>query len=119
MNTRMAGPAEPAFLVYDGQCPFCANYVALLRLRETFPGLQLLDARAQRDHPLVQSLAPRGVRIDDGMALVVGDQIHHGAESIHQLALRVADRTGFGRLNWVLFRSRLRSAVLYPWLRAG
>lgn len=111
--------AGSSFLVYDGECPFCANYVELLRLRESFPGLQLLDARNQRDHPVVRSIIARGIRIDDGMALIIGDAIYHGADSIHALALRGGDHSAVGRLSRIVFRSRARSNAIYPMLRAG
>lgn len=106
-------------LIYDGQCPFCANYVRLLRLRESFPRLELINARADPDHPAIQQLKDRGLQIDDGMALVDGDSIYHGSESIHALADKGTDRTVFGRLNRVIFRSSRASAALYPVLRTG
>lgn len=106
-------------LIYDGECPFCANYVRLLRLRETFPHLQLVDARQEPRHPAIQRLKMRGLRIDEGMALVDGETIHHGAESIHALADRGPKRSFFGRLNRTLFQSRRVSAALYPMLRTG
>lgn len=108
-----------SILIYDGQCPFCANYVRLLRLRDLFPDLQLLDARENRDHPAVRQLGARGLLVDDGMALLSGDEIYHGAESIHALA-EFGRRDGmFGRINNWVFRSRSRSQILYPLLRGG
>lgn len=106
-------------LLYDGQCPFCASYVELLRLRESFPDLQLVDAREVARHPALALLSARGLKIDDGMALVDGDTIHHGAASIHALADRGTARTWFGRINRAVFRSAKRSAALYPILRGG
>jgi predicted DCC family thiol-disulfide oxidoreductase YuxK len=112
-------PLSRPILVYDGQCPFCANYVRLLRLRERFPDLQLLDARENRDHPAVRRLAARGLILDDGMALLDGDRVYHGAESIHALAEFEPASGLFGRINRWIFRSRRRSAALYPALRGG
>ena len=34
-------------IIYDGDCPFCRSYVALLRLRERYD-VQLVDARKER-----------------------------------------------------------------------
>lgn len=119
MQTEGIQSTQPSFLVYDGECPFCANYVELLSLRELFPDLHLIDARVHREHPAVRSLAARGMRIDDGMALVVGDAIYHGADSIHALAFRGPGHTRFGRLNNIIFRSKARSNAIYPVLRAG
>lgn len=109
----------PRFLIYDGDCPFCSNYVALLNLRKAFPGLQLLNAREVSDHPAVAQVKSRGLLIDDGMALVDGTNIAHGADAIHALACGRAANTLFARINRLVFRSSSRSRLLYPLLRAG
>jgi predicted DCC family thiol-disulfide oxidoreductase YuxK len=112
-------PSSRSILVYDGQCPFCANYVRLLRLRELFPDLQLLDARENRDHPAVHRLRAHGLLVDEGMALLNGEQIYHGAESIRALAEFGRHDGLFGRINNWVFRTQVRSRLLYPLLRAG
>jgi len=114
----MIASSRPA-LIYDGECPFCANYVRLLQLRESFPQLELVNARESPDHPAVQQLKDRHLKIDDGMALVDGDRIFHGAEAVHALADKGASGTFFSRLNRALFQSSRSSNALYPVLRAG
>lgn len=103
---------KPA-VVYDGDCPFCANYVELLKLRETWPDLELVNARESPDHPAAAKVRHAGLVIDDGMAVVAGDQIYHGADAMHRLS-----RYG-GSLNRNLFRSRAVARTLYPFLRWG
>ena len=105
----MTGP----FLVYDGDCPFCANYVAFLKLRENWPNLELVNAREFPEHSAVAKVRGCGLLIDEGMALVAGDRVIHGAEAIQSLASR---STG---LNRALFASKGRSRAIYPLLRAG
>lgn len=101
------------WLLYDGDCPFCANYVEFIRLRERFPDLTLVDLRAQPDHAASNLVRASGLKLDDGMALVSDDgAIHHGAEAIHRLAES-------GTVNGWLFGSRWRAKVLYPVLAAG
>ena len=34
-----------AWLVYDGECPFCSTYVRLLRFRQSVGTVHLIDAR--------------------------------------------------------------------------
>ena len=106
-------------LVYDGKCPFCANYVQLLQLREAFPGIELVDARESPHHPAVRQLRQSGFRLDDGMALLDGDRVFHGADSVHALATRGSQRSLFGKVNRAIFRSQALSAALYPVLRTG
>ena len=108
---------ERYYIVYDGDCPFCSRYVKLLRLRDALGMVELVDAR--RDHPIVRLLAAKHVDLDQGMALVIGDQISVGAECIHQLALLTTPVNLFNRMNAMVFRSRRASRLIYPLLRAG
>ena len=74
---------KPA-LVYDGDCPFCASYAGLKRLRERYPDLELVNARDKPLHPAVTEVRRRGLKIDDGMALVDGDQVYYGASAMRR-----------------------------------
>lgn len=112
-QTRPRGIA----IVYDGECPFCSRYVALLRLRETVGHVELIDARTP--HPLVDEVVQRGFDINEGMVVKIADAYHGGADCIHVLSL-LSTRAGvFNRINYWLFRSSAFSAALYPVLRFG
>jgi predicted DCC family thiol-disulfide oxidoreductase YuxK len=105
------------FLVYDGQCPFCSRYIALLRLRKSLGPVELIDARS--GHPVAFDLMARGYDLDDGMVLVDADNIYHGKDCINRLALMTTPIGLFNRINAAIFRSRQLSALLYPVLRTG
>jgi predicted DCC family thiol-disulfide oxidoreductase YuxK len=107
----------PAYLVYDGDCPFCSRYVRMLRLREAIGPVELVNARIE--HPIHQLLRERNVNLDEGMALVQGDQISVGDDCIHKLALMTTSVDAFNRLNGWLFKSERFSKALYPILRTG
>lgn len=104
-------------IVYDGECPFCSNYVQVLALREAVGKVHLVDARS--DHPLVSKLQRDGYDLNEGMAVSFGGRIYYGAECVHMLALLSTDSGIFNRINSVVFRSSTLSRVLYPMLRAG
>jgi predicted DCC family thiol-disulfide oxidoreductase YuxK len=106
-----------AYLVYDGDCPFCSRYVRMLRLREAVGKVELVNARS--DHPVLHLLRERKVNLDDGMALVRGDSISVGDDCIHKLALMTTPVGAFNRINGFVFRSPGLSKALYPVLRAG
>ena len=38
-------PEPQAWIIYDGQCPFCSRYVRLVRLRDSLGQVELVDAR--------------------------------------------------------------------------
>ena len=110
--------AEPmTYIVYDGECPFCSRYVKLLRLRETLGPIQLVDARS--DHPISRLLQEKKINLDEGMALIQGDQISHGADCVHRLALLSTPANFFNRANAWIFRSATASRFLYPIMRAS
>lgn len=105
MNTESTLPATDSadlLIVYDGECPFCSNYVRILRLREAAGAVQLVDARSQ--HELVSRF---------------GGRVYYGDECLHLLALLSTDSGLFNRMNNAVFRSRTLSRVLYPVLRSG
>lgn len=104
-------------IVYDGDCPFCARYVALLRIREALDGVSLVNARDAG--PLVQQLSYRGVDLDEGMALVLSGQVYHGAQCMTRLAMLSTSSAFFNRVNAILFRSPPVSRLVYPILKLG
>lgn len=105
-----------AWLVYDGQCPFCSAYVRHVRVRQAVGCLHLVDARA--GGPVVEQVQARGFDLDRGMVLKLGGQFYHGADCMHVLA-SLGTRSGvFNRLNAVIFASPTLARRIYPVLRA-
>jgi len=104
-------------VIYDGYCPFCSRYIGLLRLRAAFGCVDLIDAR--KGGPLIEDVSRRGLDVDAGMILIIGDVAYHGAECIHRLALMSTPSGLFNRINVWIFRSGARSRLIYPILRSG
>ena len=102
---------------YDGDCPFCAGYVRMTRLREAAGTVELVDLRADADARARWTAA--GLDPDRGMIVETPGTTLHGADAMAALA---AMGTPIGALNRataaVLSRPRL-AALLYPLLRAG
>ena len=116
-DQKGGGANQEAWLVYDGQCPFCSRYVCYLRLRETIGKLHLVNAR--EGGPLVDEMVRAGLDLDEGMVLKMGGRYYHGADCIHALALLSSGSDAFNRINALIFRSPALARVLYPVLRAG
>lgn len=104
-------------IIYDGHCPFCSRYVRLVRLREALGNVQLIDARS--GHALARMLVERGYDLNEGMALIDGDDIYYGDDCINRLALMSTGSGVFNRINAAIFRSKTCSRLLYPIMKAG
>ena len=107
---------QQVVLLYDRECPVCHNYCQAVRIRKSVGDLQIVNAREHSD--ILQEVTARGLDIDQGMVLKLGEQLYYGADAIHALAL-LSTRSGiFNRLNYWLFRSARLSRLLYPVLRS-
>ena len=100
-------------LVYDGACPFCSAYVHLLRLKDAFDEVILIDAR--HPHIPLNDVFNNGkVDLDQGMAVVLNGDIYHGDKAVNILAL-TATRSGlFNRAMAFLFSNPKVAKILYP-----
>ena len=105
------------WLIYDGECPFCSQYVKLVRIREAVGGLKLFNARD--GGPQYDEVLHAGLDLDEGMVLKLNDRLYHGDDCIHALAMLSEPKGFFNRLNVWVFKSPKRAAFLYPILRAG
>lgn len=112
----MTAPGDN-YLIYDGQCPFCSEFVRLSRFRAAVGPVRLIDARD--DTPEVREARADGFDLDDGMVLHLDGRDYHGAACLNRIALLSSDSGVFNRLNRALFRSPTVSAIAYPVLRAG
>ncbi len=92
-------------IVYDGDCPFCSGYVALLRLREQYD-VRLVDARKE---PAVA--ARYGLDLNEGMIVELDGTVHHGARAMSLLARLSGTRNPL--------RSERVASAVYPFFRFG
>jgi predicted DCC family thiol-disulfide oxidoreductase YuxK len=121
-GSRLTGMGEASgndglVLVYDGECPVCSTYVRYMRIKKSVGDLTLINARESGEW--VQRVRSAGYDLDEGMVLIYGGRIYHGADCINMLAL-LSSRSGlFNRVNAAIFRHEGLSRVLYPVLRSG
>ncbi len=92
-------------IVYDGDCPFCSRYVALLRLREQYD-VRLVDARK---NPAFA--AQYGLDLNAGMIVDLDRAVYHGARAISLLS-RLSCTSSPLRTEWI-------ASAVYPLLRFG
>jgi predicted DCC family thiol-disulfide oxidoreductase YuxK len=104
-------------VVYDGGCPFCANYVTLMNLRNAVGAVTLVDAR--NDAPVVKALAARGYDLNEGMAVLFGDKVYYGEDAVTFISSLTNSRNWLGRLVTGLLRTPSRAALFYPIMKLG
>ena len=112
-----AGAAETPVIVYDGDCPFCSAYVRLVRLRDAFGTVRLVNARTA--DPVLDEIRAAGLDLDSGMVLKLDQQLFSGDRCLHMLALMSTSSGIFNRLTKAVFTSPRLSRRLCPVLIAG
>ncbi|AUW58830.1 DUF393 domain-containing protein [Sphingobium sp. SCG-1] len=109
---------EPAaYVIYDGECPFCSTYVKFMRLRESVGAVELIDAR--QGGAAVQAAQRLGYDLNEGMIFHYGGRYYHGADALQMLSMLSGNKGWLNRLNATLFRSPARASLFYPFMRAG
>lgn len=105
------------FVLYDGECPVCASYIAMSGLGETLDDPAPVDARQEPE--LVEAMRRQGLEINDGMIASVGGRIYYGPEVTRLIAERAAKAPATARgLLYVIGRAPW-SRALYPLLVKG
>ena len=106
---------EEVLLVYDRECPVCNAYCQIVRIRKSVGQLRIVDSR--ENSGVMDEITSRGLDIDQGMVLKMGEQLYYGSDAMNALAL-IGSRSGiFNRINYWVFKSKTTSAVLYPVMR--
>jgi predicted DCC family thiol-disulfide oxidoreductase YuxK len=110
-------PDDKLTVVYDGDCPFCRNYVQLMALRKAVGQVDLVDARSP--HPVVRRLIDMGFDLNEGMATLYGGKVYYGSDSVVLLSSMTHEYGWLGRLMAILLRNPARARLLYPLMKAG
>jgi predicted DCC family thiol-disulfide oxidoreductase YuxK len=115
-SVDMNGPGIT--VIYDGDCPFCASYVSMMRLREAVGEVVLVNAR--EGDARVRAVQKAGYDLDTGMVVLWRDEVFFGDGAVHLLATLSSGKDGlFDRIQRAAFANPRRAARLYPVLAAG
>ena len=99
-------------LVYDKECPVCDFYCKRIDVQQSAGHLRRINARD--DSEIMDEITARGLDIDEGMVVRVGDRLHYGADAIHELALLSSGKGFVNAMSQLMFSSRRMSRALYP-----
>lgn len=105
---------KEAWLVYDGECPICRNFVLYYRVKESI-NLHLVDAR--KDSTLLSEITKAGLDMDEGIVLKIDKVLYHGSDALHVIACIGSKYGILNKLNYYLLRSKTLSKIVYPILR--
>ncbi len=108
---------QDLLVVYDFQCSICDAYCRRVHVRPAAG--RLLRVNAREANPAMQEVTARGLDIDQGLVLKVGDTLYYGSDAIHQLARLGNPGDPFNWLAYWTFRSRSLSHLIYPVLQIG
>jgi predicted DCC family thiol-disulfide oxidoreductase YuxK len=67
-------------VVFDGDCPFCSQYVQLLKLRETVGATRLINARS--GDSIAIELQQSGYNLNQGIVVRYKGQTYCGADGV-------------------------------------
>lgn len=112
-KTELAGLT----IVYDGECPFCASYIRLVRLRETVGPVELVNAR--QPHPVLDEVRARDLDLDEGMVVRLDGEYLHGPAAMMALSVLSTPAGFVNRAMRAIFRTPKRAAALYPLMVRG
>ena len=102
------------FLLFDGDCPVCAAYIAASRLGNSPDAPLPLDAR--REPALVEAMRRQGLEVNDGMIARVGGRIYYGPEVTRLIAERATEAPAATRGLLYAIGGAPWSRALYPLL---
>lgn len=88
------------WIAYDGQCPFCTKYVHFIRIKEAAGPIDLINAR--QNPGILDELVANGFDIDEGIALKLNGQYHHGDDCMTTLVLLSTPSNLFNRVNAII-----------------
>lgn len=108
---------EKLEIFYDGDCPVCAAWMRMARLREVAGDVELIDARM--GDPRVIALMRDGFDLDQGMVVRWQRRIYYGAEAMTLLSMLSEARGPLMRLQRGLFERPALARLIYPFLVRG
>lgn len=104
-------------IFFDGECPFCKNYIKLQKFVESYKNIQLLNARNHKQ--LVKFYLEKGFNVDKGMILNINGKIFFGDEAIWYISKITTRENFFLKLQSVIFKNIFIAKLIYPILRLG
>jgi len=105
------------YVLYDGDCPFCATYTRYIKFKEAIGNINLINVREHKS--LANECFQQGYNLNDGMIFISQKKLYYGNEAVTTMAMLSTSSTLFNKINAFVFRKPALSKVLYPVLVTG
>lgn len=102
-------------IYYDGDCPFCSQYVRLIKLTETVGQVNLTNLR--EDSAARDFLLAKGYDLDKGMLVLLNGTYYAGADAVNILSRFSSGSDAFNQINYWLLSNKYLAVIIYPLLR--
>ena len=99
------------YVIYDGECPFCSDYVKAMRIKNVADQLVLVNARTERYQHLLNG---KSFDLNEGMLVVIDGKYYHAAQAVQILALVATPLSWLNKINFFLFRIPFIADLYYP-----
>jgi predicted DCC family thiol-disulfide oxidoreductase YuxK len=107
---------ESLVIIYDGECPFCRNFVRLQSLRKAGLFIDLVNARDTS--ALITDIASKH-DLNDGMVVIFDDQEYYGKAAL-QLLARLSNPSGLlGQIARYFAMKEGATSLIYPVMKFG
>ena len=103
VSTREAD--KEIYIIYDGECPFCSDFVMASNLRNRYKNLKIVNAREKTQ--LSQNVIQQGYDLNEGMVVIKDNKILFGTEAARFIALN-----GSGGLSHWFYKSMLYNQAI-------
>ena len=101
--------------IYDGECPFCNHFAALLELKSKIKNISILDGR--KNPKLIKDLFKKGYDLDKGAILLKDQEILHGANAINAICKLINEPSSkLLKILSTTFKSSKRTKFIFPFL---
>ena len=101
-------------VIYDGDCPFCSNFVRLSNLKRLGYEVTLVNAR-EANNDFVRELS-ESFDLDDGMIVIVDNDILYGSTAARFLSTGFKITNPLALIYYIFLHNKNVSELTYPWL---
>ncbi len=102
---------KTVYVIYDGECPFCTDFVKAMRIKNVADKLELIDARKDVYQHLLNG---KIFDLNEGMLVIIDDQYYHASDAVQILSLVATPLSWLNKVNFVLFRTPTIANIYYP-----